>query len=285
MAILEVEHLVTEFAGGKSLFKTTPGTRAVDDVSFSLAQGEVLGIVGESGSGKSTLAKTVLGIIRESAGQIRLDGTTVSGVDKRQARRIRADIQYVHQDPGAALDPWWSVGRSLHESLIIHQPALSSEDREAIIDRMLSAVGLDKAFKIRYPHELSGGQQRRIGLARSLILNPRILILDEPTSGLDLSVQATVVRLFEEIKQEYGLSYIFITHDLSLVRRISDRIAIMYRGKIVEAGETRQIFSNPQHEYTRSLLAAAPPLSPSLEYLGLRTERLPNKTTVMSAVS
>ncbi|WP_226580357.1 ABC transporter ATP-binding protein [Acuticoccus sediminis] len=260
--VLQLSRIVTEFRGTKRfLAPAPPPIVAVNDVSLEVNEGEVLGLVGESGCGKSTLAKTILGLYREKSGDIQLNGKEVSGVEPRRARRLRSDIQYVHQDPGAALDPWWRVGGILHESLRINGMTDRGE-RDRLIDEMLEAVGLAPSFKRRYPHELSGGQQRRVGLARTLILRPRLIILDEPTSGLDLSVQATVLRLMRDIREQFGLTYIFISHDLSVVERMCDRVAIMYLGRIVELGTTGEVFARPRHPYTHALLEAAPSLEP-----------------------
>jgi len=261
-ALLQVDDVVTRYGGGKPfLGKAQPIVYAVDGVSLDLESGQALGLVGESGCGKTTLAKTILGLIRETSGTIRLDGASVSGVSVQQARAARATIQYVHQDPGAALDPWWSIGHALEEALRIHGVADRAERRRRV-DEMLEAVGLDSTFRSRYPHELSGGQQRRIGLARILVLRPRIIILDEPTSGLDLSVQATVLGVLDGLRKRLGLTYLFVSHDLSVVKRMCDQVAIMYLGRIVEKGPTEEIFARPRHPYTRALLAAVPKLEP-----------------------
>ncbi|MEM0906025.1 MAG: ABC transporter ATP-binding protein [Pseudomonadota bacterium] len=259
--MLAVEDLSTVF-GGKRRFlaKPTPLVRAVSQVSFEVNEGEALGIVGESGCGKSTLAKTILGLIREASGQIRLGGKTVSGLDPKAARAARGDIQYVHQDPGAALDPWWRIGSTLDETLAIHGLDDKAE-RTRRIDQMLEAVGLDPSMKKRYPHELSGGQQRRVGLARTLALRPKVVILDEPTSGLDLSVQASVLALITSLRQQFGLTVLFISHDLSVVKRMCDRVAVIYLGRIVEIAPTQALFGEPRHPYTRALLASAPRLT------------------------
>ncbi len=259
--ILEVENLETRLGGERRLLgRARRPVRAVAGVSLALCENEILGIVGESGCGKSTLGRTILGIQRETAGSIRLDGRTVSGLGPREARRARRDIQYLHQDAAAALDPWWSIGRSLEEALVISGVGPRAE-RRARIDRMLAAVGLEPALRRRYPHELSGGQLRRVTLARVLVLAPRVVILDEPTSGLDLSVQATVLGLIRALLTEFRLTYLFISHDLSVVRQMCDRVAIMYLGRIVELADTRRLFEAPAHPYTRMLLMAAPRLA------------------------
>jgi oligopeptide/dipeptide ABC transporter ATP-binding protein len=261
-ALLEVEDVVTLYGGGKALLrKPRPTVRAVDGVSLKLTAGQALGLVGESGCGKTTLAKTILGLIRETSGTIELDGKIVTGVSPHEARATRGAIQYVHQDPGAALDPWWSVGHALEEALRIHGIADRSERRRRV-DEMLEAVGLDSSFRSRYPHELSGGQQRRIGLARILVLRPHIVILDEPTSGLDLSVQATVLGVLDNLRKRFGLTYLFVSHDLSVVKRMCEKVAIMYLGRIIEMGPTDEIFARPRHPYTQALLAAIPKLEP-----------------------
>ena len=261
-AILELEDVVTEFRTPRRLLRRPERpVRAVDGVSLDLRAGELLGLVGESGCGKSTLGRTILGIQREAEGEIRLDRRRVSGLAPRQARTARRDIQYVHQDPGAALDPWWSIGRTLAEGLTINGVSSRAERTERI-DQVLDAVGLDGSIKPRYPHELSGGQLRRVGLARILSLSPRIVVLDEPTSGLDMSVQATVLKLIRDLRERLGLTCIFISHDLSVVERMCSRVMIMYLGRIVEQAETKQVFGSPRHPYTKALLSAAPRLQP-----------------------
>lgn len=258
--IVELRDVSVQLGGVTGwLRRAVAPVQAVDHVSLSLHHGEVLALVGESGSGKSTLGRTMLGLQRETSGDILLDGRPVDGVAPQRARQLRRAIQYVHQDAAAALDPWWSVGRTLQEGLAIHGVRDAAERRQRV-EAMLAAVGLDAAAGRRYPHEFSGGQLRRVALARILLLQPRVLILDEPTSGLDMSVQAIVLNLLLELRQRLSLTYLFISHDLSVVARLSDRVAIMQRGQIVECAPTRDVFAQPSHPYTRALLAAAPRL-------------------------
>jgi len=237
-AILELRDLRVSLGGRRHwLRRAVLPVPAVGGVSFSVREGEILGLVGESGCGKTTLGRTVLGLQRETSGEIHLDGRLVSSAQPKRARVERNDIHYVHQDAAAALDPWWSIGRTLEEGLIIHGGRTAGE-RQARVREMLAAVGLDESVLPRYPHELSGGQLRRVTLARILVLQPRFIIFDEPTSGLDMSVQAMVLNLLLELRGRLGLTYLFISHDLSVVERFCDRVAIMYLGRIVELAPT-----------------------------------------------
>jgi oligopeptide/dipeptide ABC transporter ATP-binding protein len=255
--LLEIVDLVRYFPLRNAFGRRVAWLRAVDGVSLSVRPGETLGLVGESGCGKSTLGKTAMGIYTPTAGDIRFAGREIGRLPTRERRRVAKDLQYVYQDPGASLDPRWKIVHSLHEPLKIHT-TLSRAEREREVGAILSAVGLPDAHLDLYPHELSGGQQRRVGLARILTLRPRMVILDEPTSGLDVSVQASVLKLFRSLQGTFALTYVFISHDLAVVRAMCARIAVMYLGKIVELGETRAVFDRPRHPYTQSLLAAAP---------------------------
>ena len=255
--LLEIVDLVRYFPLRNAFGRRVAWVRAVDGVSLSVRPGETLGLVGESGCGKSTLGKTTMGIYTPTAGDIRFAGREIGRLPRRERRLVAKDLQYVYQDPGASLDPRWKIVHSLHEPLKIHT-TLSRAEREREVGAILSAVGLPAAHLDLYPHELSGGQQRRVGLARILTLRPRLVILDEPTSGLDVSVQASVLKLFRSLQGTFALTYVFISHDLSVVRAMCARIAVMYLGKIVELGETAAIFAKPSHPYTQSLLAAVP---------------------------
>ena len=263
--ILEVKGLKKYFHGSSGLLTTkVRWVRAVDHVSFQVCNGETFGLVGESGCGKSILGKTILGIYKPTEGSVIFKGREISQLPKKEAKKIRKDIQYVYQDPGASLDPYWKVRKILSEPLIIHT-SLSKETIRKQVLKMLDDVGLQEEHLSLYPHEFSGGQQRRLGLARILCLNPSLVILDEPTSGLDVSVQATILKLFKELKSRFDLTYIFISHNLSVVRMMCDRMAVMYAGKIVEMGDTQGVFQDPMHPYTKVLLAAIPEVGKKLD--------------------
>jgi oligopeptide/dipeptide ABC transporter ATP-binding protein len=255
--ILRVEALRKYFPVRNAWKRRIGWLKALDDVSFDLDRGEILGIVGESGCGKSTLGKTMMGIHPPSAGRVVFEGTDIAGLGPRESRRHRAHLQYCYQDPGASLDPRWTIRAALHEPLIVHTD-LAADARDVRVREILRAVGLPSTHLDLYPHEISGGQQRRVGLARILTLKPSVVILDEPTSGLDVSVQATILNLLLGLREAFGLTYLFISHDLSVVRLVCRRVAVMYLGRIVEIGDTQAIFDAPRHPYTRSLLAAIP---------------------------
>ena len=255
--VLEILDVHMHFPLHNAWGRRTGWLRAVDGVSLSVTRGEIVGVVGESGCGKTTLGKTVVGIHRASAGDILFEGHEIATQSPTESRALRRTLQYCYQDPGASLDPHWKIGRALEEPLVIHT-TLPREERRARVRDVLAAVGLPETHLDLYPHEISGGQQRRVGLARILMLRPTLVVLDEPTSGLDVSVQATVLRLFLELRERFDLTYLFISHDLSVVRLVSRRIAVMYLGKIVELGQTEAVFAAHRHPYTQSLLAAVP---------------------------
>jgi peptide/nickel transport system ATP-binding protein len=255
--LLELVDLARHFPVRSAFGRRVGWLRAVDGVTLQVRPGETLGLVGESGCGKSTLGKTVMGIYTPTAGEIRFAGREIGRLPRRARRSVAKYLQYVYQDPGASLDPRWKIGPSLHEPLRIHT-RLTRTERDREVGAILAAVGLPDAHLDLYPHELSGGQQRRVGLARILTLRPRLVILDEPTSGLDVSVQASVLKLFRSLQETFALTYVFISHDLAVVRAMCAGIAVMYLGKIVELGPTARVFEAPRHPYTQSLLAAVP---------------------------
>ncbi len=255
--LLDLRDLHTRFPVYNAWGRRTGWLRAVDGVSLSMRRGEILGVVGESGCGKSTIGKTIAGIHRASSGEVRFEGNEIAALSPNEGKARRRRLQYCYQDPGASLDPHWKIGRSLEEPLVIHTRATAAERRAQML-AMLSAMGLPESHLDLYPHEISGGQQRRVGLARILMLQPTLVILDEPTSGLDVSVQASVLRLFLELRERFALTYLFISHDLAVVHLVSQRIAVMYLGRVVEIGDTEAVFARPSHPYTQSLLAAVP---------------------------
>ncbi|MFE1175300.1 ABC transporter ATP-binding protein [Streptomyces sp. NPDC058773] len=258
--VLEVRDLVKHFplTRGVLFRKQIGAVKAVDGVSFDLHQGETLGIVGESGCGKSTVAKLLVGLERPTAGQIRYRGEDISTLSARALKAVRRNIQMVFQDPYTSLNPRMTVGDIIGEPYEIHPEAAPKGDRRRRVRELLDVVGLNPEFINRYPHQFSGGQRQRIGIARGLALRPEIIVADEPVSALDVSVQAQVVNLLEKLQREFELSYIFIAHDLSVVRHISDRVAVMYLGRLAETGTDEQIYGHPTHPYTQALLSAVP---------------------------
>ena len=256
--ILRTENLKKYFPVKRILFKgKTNWIKAVDGIDLEIREGEILGIVGESGSGKTTLAKMIQGIYQPTEGAVYFRNIDIHTLPPQQMKSIRREIQYVYQNPGASFDPWWRVGRSLEEPLKIHETISQREIRKRVSE-VLNSVGLEQDHILRYPHEFSGGQQRRLALARILVLRPGLIIFDEPTSGLDVSIQATILKLLKKLRNDLGLTYVFISHDLEVVRMMSNKIAVMYLGVIVEYGDTESIFLHPKHYYTQLLLASVP---------------------------
>jgi oligopeptide transport system ATP-binding protein len=263
--VLKAENLVKHYPIKAGVLRRTVGyVKAVDGVSFELYKGETLGIVGESGCGKSSLARLLMRLEEPTAGTLTFDGTDVYSQKGREMRRLRRDIQIVFQDPYTSLNPRKTVGDIVGEPFEIHTDVLPKRDRRQRVQQLLELVGLNPEHINRYPHQFSGGQRQRIGIARGLALNPKVIICDEPVSALDVSVQAQVVNLLAELQAGLGLSYIFIAHDLSVVRHISDRVGVMYLGKIVEIGDEDQIYSRPTHPYTQALLSAVPMPDPTM---------------------
>ncbi|MFH9661967.1 ABC transporter ATP-binding protein [Streptomyces sp. NPDC017248] len=258
--VLEVTGLVKHYplTRGVLLRRQTGAVRAVDGVDFTLGRGETLGLVGESGCGKSTVARLLCGLERPTAGSVRFRGEEITGLSGRAWKAVRRNIQMVFQDPYTSLNPRMTVGDIVGEPFEIHPEAAPKGDRRRRVRELLDVVGLDPEYVNRYPHQFSGGQRQRIGIARALALRPEVVVADEPVSALDVSVQAQVVNLLARLQSEFGLSYVFIAHDLSVVRHLADRVGVMYLGRIVESGRDDAIYDHPTHPYTQALLSAVP---------------------------
>lgn len=276
MPILRVEDVHKSFQrrGG-------PVVRAVNGISFAIEEGESLGLIGESGSGKSTAGRLVLGLLTPDSGRVVFDGRDIASLTARELRHQRAELQVIFQEPLESLDPRMRIGEIVEEPLIIHRREMTRAKRMDAVVEMLRQVGLDESHAARFPGELSGGQQQRVGIARAIITRPRFVVLDEPTSSLDLSVRASILELLGNLQRELGLSYLFISHDIATVRHFCDRTAVMYLGRVVEAGDTDKVLATPRHPYTRALLSAA--LSPDpdehSEHMPLRGD-IPSPTNI-----
>jgi oligopeptide/dipeptide ABC transporter ATP-binding protein len=264
--LLEVRGLVKHFSVGGGLFGGKPGlVRAVDGVSFSLRRGETLGLVGESGCGKTTTGRCILQLERPTSGQVIFEGRELSSLSDTELRPIRRRMQVIFQDPYSSLNPRMTVGQILAEPLAVHGVVPERQARRERVRDLLSRVGLLPQHADRYPHQMSGGQRQRVGIARALAVEPSLIVCDEPVSALDVSIQAQIINLLEDLQAELGLTYLFVAHDLAVVRHISDRVAVMYLGKIVEITDRRELYENPLHPYTKALLAAVPIPDPVLE--------------------
>ena len=267
--LLEGQGLVKEFKSGKQV------VHAVSDVDIEIRRGETLSLVGESGCGKSTLGRLLLGLLPPTAGKIWFEGQELTAMDRKEFQKIRRDIQCIFQDPYSSLDPRLSVASSIAEPLVINKIG-TKESRQKRVEELLKIVGIPVEYKNRFPHQFSGGQRQRIGIARALALNPKLIVCDEPISALDVSIQAQVLNLLMDLQQEMGLTYLFISHDLNVVRCISDRIYIMYLGSVCEYGEAEAIFEHPRHPYTHFLLSAVPVVDPD--------DRIENKDIIAGEI-
>ncbi|OGG50513.1 MAG: peptide ABC transporter ATP-binding protein [Candidatus Handelsmanbacteria bacterium RIFCSPLOWO2_12_FULL_64_10] len=263
--LLEVRDLKKYFPIRRGLFSRVSGqVRAVDGVSLTVRRGETLGLVGESGCGKTTTGRAILRLVEATGGEVRFDGADVLSLGRRALRAVRRQMQIIFQDPYSSLNPRMTAGGILAEALKVHRLARGQALRERVA-KLLETVGLSPDYARRYPHEFSGGQRQRIGIARALAVQPRFIVADEPVSALDVSIQAQILNLLQDLQAQFGLTYLFIAHDLSVVRHISNRVAVMYLGRVVEVAENRALYENPLHPYTRALLSAAPVPDPSAQ--------------------
>jgi ABC-type oligopeptide transport system ATPase subunit len=280
-ALLEVRDLVKRFPVKRGLFveRTVDWVEAVAGVSFDIGAGETLGLVGESGSGKSTTGFCVLQLMRPTSGSVRFEGRELTELSGEELRRVRRNAQIVFQDPYSSLDPRMTVGNIVAEPLVVHSVG-TRRDRRTRVRELLDVVGFDPTYVNRYPHEFSGGQRQRIGIARALALSPRLIVCDEPVSALDVSIQAQIINLLKDLQAEFGLAYLFIAHDLAVVRSVSDRIAVMHRGRIVETGPAKDVYEHPQDAYTKALLASVPVPDPAR-----MQERKADRRKLQSAVA
>ncbi len=261
--LLEVKNLRTWFPVRKGLLQRTVGHfKAVDDVSFNIARGETLGLVGESGCGKTTVGRTILRLIQATGGEVRFEGKSVFAAGALELRSLRRQMQIIFQDPGGSLNPRMRVGNIIGEPLEVHGMTKSADETRERVEELLVKCGMWKQAADRYPHEFSGGQRQRIGIARALSLNPKLIVCDEPTSALDVSIQSQILNLLKDLQVEFGLSYLFISHDMAVIHHICDRIAVMYNGKIVEEGSRADVIERPTQPYTKALLSAVPEPDP-----------------------